>query len=51
LRRELGVDARMERGNAGEFSVWVDGRLVASKGWILFPTDRTIVAAVRRALF
>jgi hypothetical protein len=51
LRRELGVDAELERGDRGEFSVWVGDRRVARKGWFLFPTERKIVSAVRAALF
>jgi len=35
----------------GEFTVWVDDRKVASKGLLLFPTERKIVSAVRAALF
>jgi hypothetical protein len=37
-------------GNPGEFTVWVNGREVTGKGWLLFPSDRKIVQAVREAL-
>ena len=51
LRRELGVDVELQRGNPGEFSVWVGDRKIVAKGLFLFPTDRKIVCAVRNALF
>ena len=51
LHQELGIQAEIRRGRIGEFSVWVDDRKVASRGLILFPTERRIVGAVRAALF
>jgi hypothetical protein len=41
----------LREGSPGEFSVWVDERRVATKGLILFPTERKIVNAVRSAIF
>jgi hypothetical protein len=46
----LGVDAELIEGGRGEFTVWVDGRKVAEKGWIRFPSDEKIVSAVKEAL-
>jgi hypothetical protein len=37
-------------GDVGEFTVWVDGRKVASKWLMFFPGERKIVKAVRAAL-
>jgi hypothetical protein len=34
----------------GEFSVWLDGKLVLKKGWIKLPSDEQVLAAVRDAL-
>ena len=50
LREELGLDPELVHGKAGEFSVWVDDRKVASRGLFLFPTEGKIVDAVRAAL-
>jgi len=38
------------KGDVGEFTVWVGERKVASKGWVLFPTEQKIVDSVRAAL-
>ena len=51
IRRELGVDVDLRRGNFGEFSVWVDDRRIVAKTLFLFPTERKILCAVRTALF
>jgi hypothetical protein len=48
LRRELGVQVRMEDGGHGEFTVLVDGRKVAGKGDTM-PSVEEVVAAVRKA--
>ena len=55
LKRELGVDADLVEGDEGEFTVWVDNRVVASmvikmKFFRVFPDDRTVLSAVRQAL-
>lgn len=50
LKKELGVDAELVIGNRGEFTVWAGERKVAEKGWIRFPSDAKILAAVREAL-
>lgn len=50
LKRELGVEAELERGDGGEFTVWVNGRQVAKKSWLGFPSDEKVLAAVREAL-
>ncbi len=47
LKRELNIDASMEVGNSGEFTVWVDGTQVAEKKWGRFPDPADVIAAVR----
>jgi hypothetical protein len=50
LKKELGLDAEIVGGKTGEFTVWVDDKLVAQKGWIRFPSDKTVLQAVTAAL-
>lgn len=48
LKQALGVDATLEVGSPGEFTVWVDDRKVAEKKW-MFPSPSEVVSAVRSA--
>jgi hypothetical protein len=48
LRKEHGVEVELVEGGKGEFSVHVDGHLVAQKG-ATAPTDEEVLAAVRNA--
>jgi predicted Rdx family selenoprotein len=50
LKRELGLDAELQTGQLGEFTVWVDGRMVAEKRGFGFPAPQTIVDQVRQAI-
>jgi hypothetical protein len=50
LKKELGVEVETVGGKTGEFSVWVDGQLVAKKGWVRFPSDQKVLDAVRAAV-
>jgi hypothetical protein len=50
IKRELGVEAELVEGARGEFTVWVGDRVVAKKGWVRFPPDERVLAAVRQAL-
>ena len=50
LERELGVETKLVEGGRGEFTVWVDDRVVAKKGWLGFPDDEKVLEAVREAL-
>jgi hypothetical protein len=50
LKSELGVEAKMEEGDRGEFTVRVGDRIVTQKGWIRFPADQQVLSAVRQAL-
>jgi hypothetical protein len=46
----MGHSAELEKGNAGEFTVWVDGKVVSEKRGQAFPEPHEIVAAVEKAL-
>jgi hypothetical protein len=50
IKKELGVEVETVGGKTGEFTVWVDDKKVAQKGWIRFPSDQTVLRAVTEAL-
>ncbi len=50
IKSELGVEPELIEGNRGEFTVWVGEQQVAQKGWLRFPSDEKVLAAVRQAL-
>jgi hypothetical protein len=50
LKTELGVEVETTGGKTGEFTVWVGDKLVARKGWVRFPSDQTVLEAVRKNL-
>jgi hypothetical protein len=50
IKDELGVEPTVVEGGRGEFSVWVNGAVVAKKDQQGFPTDKDALAAVRGAL-
>jgi predicted Rdx family selenoprotein len=50
MQRELGEEVALEVGDRGEFTVWVDGRVVARKTLDGFPADEDCLAAARGAL-
>ena len=50
IKRDLGTEAELVEGDQGEFSVWVDGKVVAKKGWVRFPQDKQVLSAVEQAL-
>jgi len=50
LKRGLGIDAQLIPGDRGEFTVWVDGKKVASKQGEEFPSGKEAVDAVRAAM-
>ncbi|MDB4953817.1 MAG: hypothetical protein JWO36_1386 [Myxococcales bacterium] len=50
LKRDLGVDAQLEVGGSGEFTVWVDQQKVAEKKWGRFPAPEDVITAVRSAM-
>jgi hypothetical protein len=48
LRKEPGVEVELIDGNRGEFTVSLDGHMIAQKGESL-PDAEKVVAAVRKA--
>jgi hypothetical protein len=50
LKRKFGVEAELVEGKKNEFSILVDNKVVAKKGWLIFPEDKKIITAVSRAL-
>ena len=50
LKRELNITAQLIEGDNGEFTVWVGDQLVAKKSWVKFPSDKSVVDAVRQQL-
>ena len=50
LKRETGLDAELRVGSSGEFTVWLDDKLVAEKKFGRFPSPEDVVEAVKAAL-
>jgi len=50
LANQLDVEAELIVGKPGEFTVWVDDRVVSEKSGMHFPDPDAVVAAVRDAL-
>ena len=50
IKASLQLDADIEPGGRGEFSVWVDGVKVAEKSRTGFPADKALIGAVRHRL-
>lgn len=49
LRKEPGVEVELIDGKPGEFTILVDGRVVAQKGLLFKPSVEKVVRAVREA--
>jgi hypothetical protein len=49
LRKEPGVEVELVNGNRGEFTVLVDGQVVAKKGLIFKPSVEKVLTAVKEA--
>jgi hypothetical protein len=50
IKKELGIEAELKKGGRGEFSVVVNNKVVAQKGFLFFPGDKKVLTAVRQAL-
>jgi len=50
LKEKAGVDTDLVVGGRGEFTVWVNGKVVARKDSNGFPEDEQILAAVQKAM-
>ena len=50
LKSELGIEAELQQGRPGEFTVLVNNEVVAKKGFLMLPSDQKIIDAVKQAL-
>ena len=50
LKTELGIEAELQQGKPGEFTVLVNDEVIAKKGFLMLPSDQKIITAVRQAL-
>lgn len=50
LKEELQIDSELKVGSGGIFEVAVDGRVVAKRGFVGFPSESEVVEAVAKAL-
>jgi len=51
LNREARIEAEIDKGGrVGEFTVWVDGKLVVKKGFFKFPDKEKILAAIKQEM-
>ena len=50
MKRTVGVDAELRVGGSGEFTVWIDDKLVAEKKLGRFPEPADVVTAVKAAM-
>jgi hypothetical protein len=51
LKSESEIEARIDpSGKIGEFTVWVDDKLVIKKNFLKFPDKKKILAAVQQEM-
>ena len=50
LKSELGIEAELQQGRPGEFTVLVNDEVIAKKGFLTLPSDQKIIDAVKQAL-
>ncbi len=51
IKNESGIEVEIDPGGKiGEFTVWVDGKQVAKKGFLKFPNKEKILAAIQKEL-
>ncbi len=51
IKDESGIEVNIDSGGKiGEFTVWVDGKLVEKKHKLKFPDKRKILAAIQQEL-
>ncbi len=50
LKTELGIEAELQQGKPGEFTVLVNDEVIAKKGFLMLPSDQKVITAVRQAL-
>ena len=50
IQTELGIPTETVVGDRGEFTVWLNGQKVLSKGFFLLPSPKKIITAIRKSL-
>ena len=50
IKELLDLDADLEPGGRGEFTVWVDGAKIAEKSRTGFPADQAILESISKAI-
>lgn len=50
IKQDANLDADLEPGGRGEFTVWLDGVKIAEKNRTGFPSDTALLEAVRKSL-
>jgi hypothetical protein len=50
IKKVTGLDTELKIGGGGEFTVWLDEKLVAEKKMGMFPSPDDVVAALKSAL-
>ena len=50
IKDSLQLDAALEPGGRGEFTIWVDDVKVAEKSRSGFPTEKAVIETVSKAL-
>jgi len=50
IKEQLNLEAALEPGGRGEFTVWLDGKKLVEKSRVGFPADAKIIEAVSKAL-
>ena len=50
IKDSLQLDADLEPGGRGEFTIWVDGVKVAEKSRSGFPSEKVVVETVSKAV-
>ena len=48
VKRELGIDTELIKGNSGEFTIWLDGQKIVEKTGQQFPSPEAVIAAIRK---
>lgn len=50
IKRAMGMETQLVVGKSGEFTVWLDDKLIAEKKLGMFPSPDAVVAELKRAL-
>lgn len=50
IKDATGISAELVRGNSGEFTIWLDDKLVAEKTMGMFPSPDSVVTELQKLL-